>query len=49
MNSPIRSLIEAGFSASERSDVKLYYGARNLERMSYQVRREMSIWEKYPC
>ncbi|CAK9180507.1 unnamed protein product [Ilex paraguariensis] len=35
--SPIRSLIESGFSADKRSDVRLYYGARNLERMAYQV------------
>lgn len=37
--SPIRSLIETGFSADERSDVRLYYGARNLNRMAYQVQR----------
>ena len=37
MYSPIRSLIESGFSAAERSDVRLYYGARNLQRMAYQV------------
>ncbi|KAK6122383.1 hypothetical protein DH2020_043893 [Rehmannia glutinosa] len=36
--SPIRSLIEAGFSADKRSDVRLYYGARNLNRMAYQER-----------
>uniref|UniRef100_A0A1D1YE85 Fruit protein pKIWI502 n=1 Tax=Anthurium amnicola TaxID=1678845 RepID=A0A1D1YE85_9ARAE len=36
--SPIRSLIESGFSANERSDVRLYYGARNLQRMAYQDR-----------
>lgn len=35
--SPIRSLIESGFNANERSDVRLYYGARNLQRMAYQV------------
>ncbi|KAL8120771.1 hypothetical protein AgCh_017813 [Apium graveolens] len=35
--SPIRSLIETGFSADKRSDVRLYYGARNLKRMAYQV------------
>ncbi|KAK1416091.1 hypothetical protein QVD17_31879 [Tagetes erecta] len=34
--SPIRSLIESGFSADKRSDVRLYYGARNLQRMAYQ-------------
>ncbi|XP_009613486.1 fruit protein pKIWI502 isoform X1 [Nicotiana tomentosiformis] len=38
--SPIRSLIEAGFSADKRSDVRLYYGARNLKRMAYQDRFE---------
>lgn len=37
MCSPIRSLIESGFSAAKRSDVRLYYGARNLKRMAYQV------------
>lgn len=36
--SPIRSLIESGFSADQRSDVRLYYGARNLKRMAYQDR-----------
>lgn len=36
--SPIRSLIESGFSADKRSDVRLYYGARNLQRMAYQDR-----------
>lgn len=35
--SPIRSLIETGFYADKRSDVRLYYGARNLQRMAYQV------------
>ncbi|KAK4400000.1 Fruit protein [Sesamum angolense] len=39
--SPIRSLIEAGFG--ERSDVRLYYGARNLNRMAYQER--FKDWE----
>lgn len=38
--SPIRSLIEAGFGADKRSDVRLYYGARNLKRMAYQDRFE---------
>ncbi|PHU01888.1 hypothetical protein BC332_27139 [Capsicum chinense] len=38
--SPIRSLIEAGFGADKRSDVRLYYGARNLKRMGYQDRFE---------
>lgn len=37
MYSPIRSLIEAGFGADKRADVRLYYGARNLSRMAYQV------------
>lgn len=35
--SPIRSLIEEGFSADKRSNVRLYYGARNLSRMAYLV------------
>lgn len=34
--SPIRSLIESGFGANRRSDVRVYYGARNLKRMAYQ-------------
>lgn len=37
MYSPIRSLIESGFDATRRSDVRLYYGAMNLHRMAYQV------------
>lgn len=41
--SPIRSLIESGFSAKKRSDVRLYYGARNLQRMAYQDR--FKEWE----
>ncbi|CAN1138165.1 Fruit protein pKIWI502 [Linum perenne] len=41
--SPIRSLIESGFSADRRSDVRLYYGARNLKRMAYQDR--FQDWE----
>lgn len=41
--SPIRSLIESGFSADTRSDVRLYYGARNLQRMAYQDR--FKDWE----
>ncbi|KAL2652967.1 hypothetical protein R1flu_021095 [Riccia fluitans] len=41
--SPIRSLIEAGFDAKKRSDVRLYYGARNLERMAYQDK--FKAWE----
>ncbi|KAK9277220.1 hypothetical protein L1049_006759 [Liquidambar formosana] len=41
--SPIRSLIESGISANKRSDVRLYYGARNLQRMAYQDR--FKDWE----
>ncbi|KAD0410225.1 hypothetical protein E3N88_44310 [Mikania micrantha] len=41
--SPIRSLIESGFSADKRADVRLYYGARNLQRMAYQDR--FKAWE----
>ncbi|XP_004497003.1 fruit protein pKIWI502 [Cicer arietinum] len=41
--SPIRSLIESGFGAGKRSDVRLYYGARNLQRMAYQDR--FKDWE----
>ncbi|KAK7269832.1 hypothetical protein RIF29_22593 [Crotalaria pallida] len=41
--SPIRSLIESGFGAGQRSDVRLYYGARNLQRMAYQER--FKDWE----
>ncbi|OMO96360.1 Phenol hydroxylase reductase [Corchorus olitorius] len=41
--SPIRSLIESGFGAEKRSDVRLYYGARNLQRMAYQER--FKDWE----
>ncbi|WCJ33243.1 FAD/NAD(P)-binding oxidoreductase [Euphorbia peplus] len=41
--SPIRSLIESGFSANRRTDVRLYYGARNLKRMAYQDR--FKDWE----
>lgn len=37
VSSPIRSLIESGFGDNKRSDVRLYYGARNLRRMAYQV------------
>ena len=35
--SPIRSLIESGFGESEKIDVSLFYGVRNLQRMAYQV------------
>ncbi|XP_024540492.1 fruit protein pKIWI502 isoform X2 [Selaginella moellendorffii] len=41
--SPIRSLIEAGIDANRRSDVRLYYGARSLERMAY--RDKFKEWE----
>ncbi|KAK8579436.1 hypothetical protein V6N13_142646 [Hibiscus sabdariffa] len=41
--SPIRSLIESGFGADKRSDVRLYYGARNLRKMAYQDR--FKDWE----
>ncbi|XP_047331752.1 fruit protein pKIWI502-like, partial [Impatiens glandulifera] len=41
--SPIRSLIESGFDAIRRPDVRLYYGARNLQRMAYQDR--FKDWE----
>ncbi|KAG9449035.1 hypothetical protein H6P81_009000 [Aristolochia fimbriata] len=41
--SPIRSLIEWGFGADKRSDVRLYYGAGNLERMAYQDK--FKAWE----
>ncbi|KAF6172321.1 hypothetical protein GIB67_024943 [Kingdonia uniflora] len=41
--SPIRSLIESGFGADQRSDVRLYYGATNLQRMAYQDR--FKDWE----
>ncbi|KAI4357714.1 hypothetical protein L6164_001646 [Bauhinia variegata] len=41
--SPIRSLIESGFGAGKRSDVRLFYGARNLQRMAYQDR--FKDWE----
>ncbi|QCE08554.1 Na+-transporting NADH:ubiquinone oxidoreductase subunit F [Vigna unguiculata] len=41
--SSIRSLIESGFDAGNRSDVRLYYGARNLQRMAYQDR--FKDWE----
>ncbi|KAJ6910719.1 hypothetical protein NC652_021390 [Populus alba x Populus x berolinensis] len=41
--SPIRSLIESGFNADKRSDVRLYYGARNLKRMAYRDR--FKDWE----
>ena len=42
--SPIRSLIEHGFEASSRKDVRLYYGADNLQKMAYQVCGEGYTW-----
>ncbi|KAL8115399.1 hypothetical protein AgCh_022039 [Apium graveolens] len=36
-NHPIRYLIETGFNADERCDTRLYFGAKNLNRMAYQV------------
>ncbi|KAF8095088.1 hypothetical protein N665_0341s0015 [Sinapis alba] len=41
--SPIRSLIETGFDVDRRSDVRLYYGARNLKRMASQ--EKFKEWE----
>lgn len=41
--SPIRSLIESGFGESEKIDVSLFYGVRNLQRMAYQER--FKDWE----
>lgn len=41
--SAIRSLIEFGFAAKERADVRLYYGDTSLKSMSYQER--LSNWE----
>jgi len=41
--SPIRSLIESDINADESSNVTLYYGARNLDRMAYQDR--FQHWE----
>ncbi|CAN6238189.1 unnamed protein product [Urochloa humidicola] len=41
--STIRSLVEFGFGANERSDVRLYYGARSLKTMAYQDR--FKNWE----
>jgi hypothetical protein len=35
--------MEAGFDAHKRQDVRLYYGARNLGRMAYQVHAESFI------
>lgn len=34
--SPVRSLIEGGFDAIKRSDVRLYYGTKTLQWMAYQ-------------
>ncbi|KAG8053607.1 hypothetical protein GUJ93_ZPchr0001g30596 [Zizania palustris] len=41
--SPIRSLIESGFGENKHTDVSLFYGVRNLQRMAYQER--FSNWE----
>ncbi|XP_062219114.1 fruit protein pKIWI502-like isoform X2 [Phragmites australis] len=41
--STIRSLVESGFAANERADVRLYYGARSLQAMAYQDR--FKNWE----
>ncbi|GJN21111.1 hypothetical protein PR202_gb08561 [Eleusine coracana subsp. coracana] len=43
--STIRSLIEFGFAANERADVRLYYGARSLQTMAYQDR--FKNWESF--
>ncbi|PRQ18259.1 hypothetical protein RchiOBHm_Chr7g0204021 [Rosa chinensis] len=32
----IRSLIESGFNVDKGFNVKLFYGARNLDKMAYQ-------------
>ncbi|MCO5600596.1 hypothetical protein L7F22_054710 [Adiantum nelumboides] len=42
-DSPVRSLIEAGFGALKRSDVRLYYGTKNLQWMAYQ--HKFKEWE----
>jgi len=42
--SPIRALIEFGFAASERKDVRLYYAAKDLQSMPYQER--FNNWEQ---
>ncbi|XP_037418774.1 fruit protein pKIWI502-like [Triticum dicoccoides] len=42
--SPIRALIESGFSASERADVRLYYAAKDMQSMPYQER--FKKWEE---
>eukprot|EP00252_Welwitschia_mirabilis_P005932 TRINITY_DN16521_c0_g1_i1.p1 TRINITY_DN16521_c0_g1~~TRINITY_DN16521_c0_g1_i1.p1 ORF type:complete len:351 (-),score=35.58 TRINITY_DN16521_c0_g1_i1:442-1494(-) len=41
--SPIRALLEHGLDADRRSNVMLYYGARNLKRMAYQ--EKFKNWE----
>ncbi|KAJ3692392.1 hypothetical protein LUZ60_012742 [Juncus effusus] len=41
--SAIRSLIESDFVKDKKADVRLYYGARNLQIMAYQERFEN--WE----
>ncbi|XP_042465963.1 uncharacterized protein LOC122048464 [Zingiber officinale] len=40
---PICSHIESDFGATERQGVRLYYGARNLQRMTYQ--ESFKDWE----
>lgn len=40
---PVRSLIKTGFSANKRSDVRLYYGVKNLQTLAYQD--EFKDWE----
>ncbi|KAI5009325.1 hypothetical protein ZWY2020_011462 [Hordeum vulgare] len=42
--SPIRALIESGFSASQRADVRLYYAAKDMQSMPYQER--FKKWEE---
>ncbi|KAJ3686039.1 hypothetical protein LUZ61_015203 [Rhynchospora tenuis] len=41
--SAIRSLIESDFPTNKKADVRLYYGARNLQIMAYQDR--FQAWE----
>ncbi|KAL8115328.1 hypothetical protein AgCh_021976 [Apium graveolens] len=42
-SSPVRSLIETGFNIDERPDMRLYFGAKNLNMMAYQDR--FKVWE----
>jgi len=42
--SPIRALIESGFSAKERADVRLYYAAKDVQSMPYQ--EKFHSWEE---